>query len=218
MQSYIARPIISFALVLLSGLMLIVERAPAQGTSRVGGQAFSAYVSTPVANAQSPIAVLPDTGGMAEGQAQTFTVANTITSQGLDAISTGMADSPVSSSQSTSELESLTLLGGVITADAVTAIASSYVDGTGAASDALGSAFVNLVVNGTPITTDVAPNTQIALPGVGYVVLNEETSAGNGVTSSGITVNMIHVVLQNALTGANTGEIIVGSANSAVGF
>ena len=129
-----------------------------------------------------------------------------------------MADSPVSSSQSTSELESLSLLGGLIRADAVTAIASSYVDETGAASDALGSAFVNLVVNGMPITTDVAPNTQIALPGVGYVVLNEETPAGNGVTSSGITVNMIHVVLQNALTGATTGEIIVGSANSAVGF
>ena len=75
------------------------------------------------------------------------------------------------------------------------------------------------------MTTDVAPNTQIALAGVGYVVLNEQIPAGNGVTSSGITVNMIHVVLQSVSTGGllggavtTTGEIIVGSANSAVGF
>jgi hypothetical protein len=31
-----------------------------------------------------------------------------------------------------------------------------------------------------------------------------------------MTVNMIHVVLQNALTGFQTGEVIVGSATSAV--
>jgi len=30
-------------------------------------------------------------------------------------------------------------------------------------------------------------------------------------------VNMIHVVLQDALTGAKTGEIVVGSATSSVG-
>jgi hypothetical protein len=36
------------------------------------------------------------------------------------------------------------------------------------------------------------------------------------VSSSGITVNMIHVVLVDALTGAQTGEIVVGSASSSV--
>ena len=75
---------------------------------------------------------------------------------------------------------------------------------------------MNLVVNGTPITTDLSPNTQIPLPGVGYVVLNEQARTGDGVATSGITVNMIHVVLQDALTGAKTGEIIVGAASSSV--
>src|SRR5437762_1558325 len=59
-------------------------------------------------------------------------------------------------------------------------------------------------------------------------VLNEQIPSGDGVTSSGLTVNMIHVYLQS-LTGAtcvlgvctpgaltNTGEIIVGSATSGV--
>jgi len=49
------------------------------------------------------------------------------------------------------------------------------------------------------------------------VVLNEQQITGDGVSSSGITVNMIHVVLQDVLTGLTTGEIIVGSAKSAVG-
>ena len=57
----------------------------------------------------------------------------------------------------------------------------------------------------------------MALPGVGYVVLNEQIPTGDGVTTSGITVNMIHVVLLDALTGVQTGEIIIGSASSAVG-
>jgi hypothetical protein len=75
----------------------------------------------------------------------------------------------------------------------------------------------------------VAPNTNISLPGVGYVVLNEQIPTGDGVTSSGLTVNLIHVYLQS-LTGGGctllgclpgvlttTGEIIVGSATSSVG-
>src|SRR6266700_2351683 len=98
---------------------------------------------------------------------------------------------------------------------------------------AYGSSFENLVVAGVPVTTGdaaVAPNTQMSLPGVGYVVLNEQIPTGDGVTSSGLTVNMIHVYLQSItggtvdpLTGqviggilTTTGEIIVGSATSSV--
>ena len=81
------------------------------------------------------------------------------------------------------------------------------------------------------MTTDVSPNTRVDLPGVGYAILNEQVPAGDGVTSAGLTVNMIHVYLQslvggilNPLTGLisggslqTTGEIIVGSAASSVG-
>jgi len=86
-------------------------------------------------------------------------------------------------------------------------------------------------VAGVPVTSGdgaVAPNTNIGLPGVGYVVLNEQIPSGDGVTSTGLTVNMIHVYLQNLVGGIlnpltgqiiggslqTTGEIIVGSATS----
>jgi len=86
-------------------------------------------------------------------------------------------------------------------------MASSTIDN----SNAEGSSLANLVVNGTQVS-DPEPNMRLDLPGVGYVVLNEQIA-----TAGGMTVNMIHVVLLDALTGAQTGEIIVGSASSAVG-
>jgi hypothetical protein len=102
------------------------------------------------------------------------------------------------------------ILSGLIRADNVTAIASSYVNNGVAASNADGSGFANLIVNGTAIPADVAPNTKIDLLGVGYVVLNEQSRTGDGVSTSGITVNMIHVY---QLGGS---EIVVGSASSSV--
>lgn len=215
-----------FAGAVLGGLALLAAPAGAQS---VGGTAFGTYVKALGVTAQSPVASLPSSGGMAVGNAGSFGVPNAVDARWLTAITTGAVDNPTSSAQSSSELEQVNVLAGVITADVVTAMASSYRTASGAASDANGSGFVNLVVNGVALATDVAPNTRIGLPGVGYVVLNEQKRAGNGVSSSGITVNMIHVYLQT-LTGGTctllgclpevlttTGEIIVGSANSAVG-
>jgi hypothetical protein len=190
----------------------------------VGGTAFGSYVNALGTTAQSPVATLPSTGGMSVGDAQTFGVPNLLQSSWLTAVTTGAVDNPTSSAQSTSELENVSVLNALITADVVTAIASSYRNASGAASNADGSGFVNLYVNGVAVTTDVAPNTRVDLPGVGYVVLNEVQRTGDGVSSSGITVNMIHVFLQSqsctplgCLPAVTTGEIIVGSAKSAVG-
>src|SRR5256884_8002209 len=93
--------------------------------------------------------------------------------------------------------------------------------------------FTNLAIAGVgSLSGDspVTPNMNISLPGVGYVVLNEQIPSGDGVSSSGLTVNMIHVYLQNLVGGIlnpltgqiiggtlqTTGEIIVGSATSSV--
>jgi hypothetical protein len=109
------------------------------------------------------------------------------------------------------------ILNGLITADEVVANVMSSASQSGAFSDAAGSTFTNLTVAGRSLSGDqaVAPNTNVSLPGVGYVVLNEQIPSGDGVTSSGLTVNMIHVYLQSLLGSA--GEIIVGSATSSVG-
>ncbi len=122
---------------------------------------------------------------------------------------------------SSATLGAVSLLNGLISTDGVVAVASSSRDATGASSDAEGSTLSNLVVNGAEVA-DPAPNTRLDLPGVGYVILNEQSRTGDGWSSSGITVNMIHVVLQQPILGVlgqvigyqTVGNIIVGSATS----
>ena len=198
----------SVATVALLG-MLTALPVNAQAQWRVSGTGFGSSVRTLAGTMQSPLATLPAEGGYATGQLPTFDVANAIDARSLNAVTTGAVDDNASA-QTVSEVEDVNVLNGLVRADIVTAIASSYAGSDGAASNADGSGFVNLVVNGTSVTTDVAPNTRIDVPLVGYVILNEQRRHGDGASSSGITLNMIHVHLLNG------GEIIVGSASSGV--
>ena len=179
-------------------------------------QSFGVGVTTATVNQQAPSAVLPAGGTMAQDQASNVSIADMVTAQ--DAFAIVAADgTDASDAVSSATLEQVSILNGLITADGIVAMASSTVDGAGANSNAEGSSLANLVVNGVAVS-DPAPNTRMDLPGVGYVVFNEQIPTGDGVTSSGMTVNMIHVVLQQlGLFGyETTGEIIVGSASSGV--
>jgi len=197
---------------ILVALTLLAGAVQAQS---VTGKAFGTFVNVAGIVAQSPVATLPTTGGMATGQVDAFGVPGSVDAQRLNAVTTGAVDSKKTGAQSTSEVEDVSTAGGAITADVVTAVATSYFGQFTGGSDATGSGFTNLAVNGVPVTEDVAPNTRVDLPGVGYAILNEQIPTGNGVTSWGMTVNMIHVVFQNFL-GLTTGEIIIGSATSSV--
>ncbi len=212
----------------LMGLVLPMSWAPASvaGQMRIAAtaQAFGVSVSTPTVNQTSPYAVLPTGGDLAQDQGQSVDVAGLVTAQDAFAIVTGDADPTYGSSAvSSATLGAVSLLNGLITTDGVVAIASSTLGEGFVGSDADGSSLSNLVVNGVAVS-DPAPNTRMDLPGVGYVVLNEQIPTGDGVTTSGITVNMIHVVLQQPILGLlgqvvgyqTVGNIIVGSASSGV--
>lgn len=210
--------------------------AAAGSAQSVSGRAYGAYVNTPLASLdQSPLAVLPDvtlTGGeMATASADALSAAGALSSEFLNSMTTGAIGTTVTTAQSVATVADINILSGLITAQEVIAVAASGRNATSAWSESAGSTFENLVVNGVAVTAGdaaVAPNTRIDLPGVGYVVLNEVSRTGDGVSSSGITVNMIHVVLQTVIPGSctllgctpdvtqTTGEIIVGSASSAV--
>lgn len=209
---HLRRGLPAVALALLSGLALSPDRADAQW--RVGGSGYGSSVRTSGlfgSTTQSPVATLPSDGGYAVGETQSFGVPNILNAAWLTAVTTGgAADGEPASSQTISEVEDVNILNGLVRAENVTAIASSYAGSAGTGSDADGSGFVNLIVNGTPFTTDVAPNTRVDIPLVGSVVLNEQIRGGDGVSSSSIRVNMIHVHL---LDGS---EVILGSASSSV--
>jgi hypothetical protein len=201
----------------MSGLTPARARGAAQ-TPYVSGQGYAAGVNLASGTQQFASAALPAEGGMVAADVDAAAVASTLTASTLNSITTGMADSAVGSAQTSAEAADVSILNGLITARQVLGVASSYVNQQAAGSGTDGSALLDLVVNGVPLAGTPPPNTRIDLAGVGYVVLNEQTPTGNGVTTSGISVNMIHVVLRNALTGLTTGEIVVGSATSAVAF
>jgi len=212
----------------LVGLVLpmtwIAGSVEAQMRAAPTAQAFGVGVSTATVNQKSPYAVLPAGDATAVDQGQSVTVPGLVTAADLFAIVTGDADAvDGDNAVSSATLGVVNLLNGLITADGVVAMASSTVGGGGVNSNAEGSSLANLFVNGVQVS-DPAPNTRMNLPGTGYVVLNEQRARGDGITTSGITVNMIHVVLQQPVLGLlgqvigyqNVGEIIVGSANSGV--
>jgi hypothetical protein len=135
----------------------------------------------------------------------------------LSAISTGASSPDVVGAQTTSTLADLSVLNGLISADQLVAAATSTLSDGVARSDAEGSSIAGLRVGGTTFGSQMpAPNTRVNLPGVGYALINEQVRSGDGVTRSGITVNLVRVVLQSGLTGIKTGEIILGSATSSV--
>jgi len=221
-------------------VVALAAGAAATGVAQsISGQAFGVFVNTPAASqAQAPLAVLPAISGtdgdIAHADADVLGVPNTLSSSFLNSTATGAIGTAEASAQSVASVAQVNVLGGLITASEVIATVTSTRGASGAASNANGSTFENLVVAGVPVTSGdatVAPNTQRSLSGVGYVVLNEQIPTGDGVTSSGMTVNMIHVYLQSIsggivdpLTGqlvggtaTTTGEIIVGSATTSVG-
>lgn len=186
----------------------------------VGGEAYGAFVRTAgVSQGETPRIVLDPAQGVVTDELASLSVANLLSTKTLDVSGSGAVGENAATSQSRSTAQDVTILDGVIKAQTVVAMANSASNGATAASNSDGSSLVGLVVNGTPITGSVAPNTRIDLPGIGTVTLNEQSLSGDGVTSSGLKVNMIHVLLKDSLTGLiTTGEIIVGSATSVADF
>src|SRR6266852_7146232 len=190
--------------------------APANSVS---GEALGVSVNAAcVRVGPTPHVVLPSDGGMVSDQLLNITVPNVAASTTLGVVTTGSIGSNTASAQSSATVEHVNLLKGAVAAQLVVAMSNSTADGSTAKSTAEGSTLIGLSINGgTPVDVTPSPNTTIPIPG-GAVILNEQILEGDGVHTSGLTVNMIHVVLKDPLTGTITADIVVSSAHSDVNF
>ena len=109
--------------------------------------------------------------------------------------------------KNTSTVTGLNAFDGAITAEAIKAVANTSANATTINSTPTGSVFSNLRINGRSISADVAQNTRVNLPGVGYVLLKSVKKEGNGQNFSKITVDMLTVVV----TQTNNFDLPVGS-------
>ena len=105
--------------------------------------------------------------------------------------------------RTTSSVGKVSLLGGIITADTIIASAQESRTGTESTPSAAGSTFGNVSVLGIPIASNVAANTLISLPDLGYVILNEQSAT----ISDHFQVNGLHIVV----TAGNTLNLPVGA-------
>ena len=202
-----------------SALICFSLASPPRAVAQAGsgaGQGAAAIVTTSTGPQLFASVMLSGSGGMADSELATVAVPGTFYADGLASITTGQFDQTLVSATTTAQAENVSVLNGLITAEAVLAVATSYANGVTATSEANGSALVGLVVNGVSFG-DVPPaaNTQVTLPGVGYVVLNEQIPVGDGIHNIGLTVNMIHVYLTDPASGTPTGDIVIGMAKSA---
>ena len=131
------------------------------------------------------------------------------------AVTTTATSSPTMTAQATASTANISLLGGLITAQAINAVSTTSLTSSGFQVSAAGSTFTNLLIAGIPYNNP-APNTNINLLGLGNVVLNEQTRSITG-TQGQLTVNMIdiHITVAGNLLGLQVGtEIIVSNATS----
>ena len=223
------RPLILFValLTLLSFASVARASKPVSNTPGVlagvaNGSAYAGYLQVPAGSSIASVGQLfpVDLGCNTSPQTISSTAASSqlgvfASSGSLTDQVTSIRSSATASFQASSTVQNVNILGGLITATAVRAVASSQANAS-SASSTNNSHFAHLVIAGVAISGTPGPNTTIALPGLGSVVLNEQSGPNNSanITSISVTAIDVHITLAN-IFGLPVGtHIIIAHAQS----
>lgn len=200
----------------------VVPNASGNLPGVVGGYAYAGYLKVPAGSSVATVGPLfpAPLGCNITNKTVTATAASMhlgmfVTSGSLTDTVTSTHTPTTADVHANSTVQSANILTGLITADVVTADAFSHATATAATSHG-GATFVNLQVLGLPITGTIAPNTTIKLPGLGSVVLNEQTGPVNSANHTHMSVNAIdvNITLKNTLGLPVGTHIIIAHADS----
>ncbi len=155
---------------------------------------------------------LPSSGGAQQASLLSASVDGLLTAHVAHATTIGQGDR--SRSEASAADLTLTLPGNnTISADFLMAKAAA-VCAPGGPSVSGSSEIVGLVINGQAIVVSGDPNQAIVLPGgAGVVMINEQQSSVSG-NKGDITVNALHVVINNPLGGARLADTVISSAHA----
>lgn len=136
---------------------------------------------------------VPCPSGNSQSSLSGINLPGILTTGSITASGTSVPGNPsVGSSRIT--LSGVNLLGGLIGATAITSqVNAAKSPGQPAVLNTTGTQFTNLTVGGVAYPDNVAPNTFVPLPGVGYVVLNRQIQ-----TATSVEVRALEVVIQVA--------------------
>ncbi|MFY9586013.1 MAG: choice-of-anchor P family protein [Actinomycetota bacterium] len=207
-----------------------------QAHQSVSGDAFMARLITDPSIA--PLVVggieIPTSGGIENNSVNTIVVDPLLTSKAATTHVESSFSALNSTSQSYAEVKFLCLLdtptGCTISARLVRAQANAVASALNRASNYVGTDFVGLKIGPQTISLPVPANTKIEVPGIGFVILNEQFCDNNGTLllncsdgtvpgHTGLTVRAIHVVLLDPAAGGPPGvDLIVAEAHADARF
>lgn len=200
--------VVSNAVSALSGPVAGVVGGYSYGTSidlagkAVSGPSFTAYLPC-----------LGTSGVVRENTGATVALGTTLRTGTIRDTVQGEVTSTTVTGRTTSTVQAVQLLNDLVRADTIKANASVSRTGGVHRVTSDGSSFVNLRVKGhANVTAKVAPNTQVALPGVGTLYLHRVLKKSNSVH-----VIMVQLVLTSPVNGLAAGsDIRVGVAKATV--
>ncbi len=207
------RVLLALPLVLALG---ISGSAPADRAAGASARAFGVQILVPNQPAKgTPVLSAPQDavqfgGAFAYPDDGSIVAATTVT------LSVSAAPGTVANAGASSEITSLKLFNGEITADTVESSATSTANPSKASGDLSGSSFTNLVVLGQPVTA--TPNQRIDLDGWGYalLLLQSTTPAASGLPGLNATDTALDIHLTADHGGLPAGsEIQIGAAEAA---
>jgi uncharacterized repeat protein (TIGR01451 family) len=204
------------------------------GDRSVSGHAFVAQaVVDPLLAVTVGDVTLPATGGSDHANLTIVTVpepdGDVVSAEAVDSDTTGEPLASQSAAASYAQAANVCVLRNpdgscTIGATLIRSKASSIANAGGASSTDNGTVFLGLEVGGTPIQGTPPRNTLIDLPGIGFVILNEQVcdSPGTpatcvGTSSTGLTIRAIRVVITNPVIAEQLGlgiQVIVAEAHS----
>lgn len=178
------------------------------------GRSYGLSANVDLLLAQLTVPPTPDTGQIRTAQASSTTTPCTATLHttliSADALCADVTTTLApGTSTATATVQDATIgIPGlpVIGISGLTATSVSSCTGTS------GSATLTLTIAGAPVTVPTAPNSVIGLPGGARLVINEQTP--DPTADFGTTVNAVHLIVPSLLGGANTVDVVVGSATS----
>jgi hypothetical protein len=203
-----------------------LELCGAPPKQSVSGHAFVTSATTDPSRLPTMVGFvdIPATGGRDHQDLAQGSVGSTVSAGASVSESNGSLSSTASTASSYAQASNVCVLRATsctVGATKARSQSNSSANASGASSNDGGTELVGAVVMGTPISANPPPNTVIDLPGIGFVILNEQFRDGAAPGHSGLTVRSIRVVITvpgNPFGLAQGAEVIVSEAHSDATF
>ncbi len=132
-----------------------------------------------------------------------------------DATAYGDKTHSAAATMQTSTVTGLNLLAGMITADALKAVATVDATPTKLTKSDTGTTITNLVVNGTPVDPNVPDNTVLTLPGLGTVTIKAVDMGKNGQQAhESVDMLLVEVSKTNSFGLPVGAKLVIGTAKA----